>query len=79
VAASSFAVYADCWLLSRRSFIVRRSWWRYSVLILAILVVTDLVVVPSIQYVYDWLWGPAPLRFSFEDNFATDGVFIAGT
>lgn len=77
VAASAFAVYANRWLLSRRGFTVRRSRWRYPVLILAILIVADLVAVLTIQVVYDTLWGPDPLRFSFGSNLASDGAFIA--
>lgn len=76
VAASASVVYANCWLLLPGRFVARRSWWRYTILILTVLVVADLAVVLSIQRAYDWLWGPDPMRFGFGSNLVLDGLFI---
>jgi len=75
VSASALAVYANSlFLLSR--FARRRLWWRYMASLLAMIIVLDLIAVPLIQFIYDWLWRPDPLRFGFWFNVLSDGIII---
>lgn len=43
---------------------------------LATVAVLDLIAVPLIQFIYDWLWGPDPRRFGFWFNVLSDGIII---
>ena len=75
VSASALAVYANSLLLLPR-FARRHLWWQYAAALLATVAVLDLVAVPLIQFLYDWLWGPDPRRLGFWFNVLSDGIII---
>ena len=75
VSASALAVYVNSLLLLPR-FARRHLWWQYAAALLATVAVLDLVAVPLIQFLYDWLWGPDPRRFGFRFNVLSDGIII---
>ena len=75
VSASALAVYVNSLLLLPR-FARRRLRWQYAAALLATLAVLDLLAVPLIQFLYDWLWGPDPRRFGFWFNVFSDGSII---
>lgn len=75
VAAFALAVYAnDLFLLPRLAR--RRLWLRYALSLLLVVVILDLAAVLLIQFIYDQLWGPDPLRYGFWFNMASDGAGI---
>jgi hypothetical protein len=76
VAVSALAVYINSLLLLPR-FARRRLWGQYIVLLLATVIILDLIAVQTIQAIYDWLWGPDPMRFGFWFNVMSDGFIIA--
>ena len=44
--------------------------------LVATVIVLDLIAVPLIQFIYDLLWRPDPLRFGFRFNLLSDGIII---
>jgi hypothetical protein len=76
VSVSALAVYINRLLLLPR-FARRRLWGQYAVWLLTTVIILDLIAVPTIQAIYDWLWGPDPMRFGFWFNVASDGFIIA--
>ena len=75
VLVSALAVYINSLFLLPR-FGRRRLWWQYAALLAATVIVLDLLAVPLIQIIYDWLWRPDPLRFGFWFNVMSDGFII---
>ena len=75
VSASALAVYVNNLLLLPR-FARRHLWWQYAAALLATVAILDLLAVPLIQFLYDWLWGPDPRRFGFWFNVLSDGSII---
>ncbi len=75
VSASALAVYVNG-LFLLPGFARRRLWWQYMASLLATVIVLDLIAVPLIQFIYDWLWRPDPLRFGFWFNVLSDGIII---
>jgi hypothetical protein len=73
VAAFALAVYVNALLLRPR---YSRLWLQYAVLLVATVAVLDLGAVLLIQFIYDRLWGPDPLRYGFWFNVASEGVLI---
>jgi len=75
VSASALAVYVNNLFLLPR-FARRHLWWQYTGSLLATVAVLDLIAVPLIQFIYDWLWGPDARRFGFWFNVLSDGIII---
>jgi hypothetical protein len=75
VAAFALAVYTNALLLLPR-FAHRRLWLQYTVSLLVTIAVLDLAAVLLIQFIYDHLWGPDPMRYGFWFNVASEGVLI---
>jgi hypothetical protein len=75
VSASAAAVYINSLFLVPR-FARRHLWWQYVTALLATVAVLDLIAVPLIQFIYDWMWGPDPRRFGFWFNVFSDGTII---
>ncbi len=75
VSVSALAVYVNSLLLMPK-FARRHRWWQYAAALLATVTVLDLITVPLIQLIYDWLWGPDPRRFGFWFNMLSDGIII---
>jgi hypothetical protein len=75
VTAFALAVYVNALLLLPRYARPRR-WLQYTVALLATIAVLDLAAVLLIQFIYDRLWGPDPLRYGFWFNVASEGVLI---
>jgi len=75
VAGSAAAVYINALILLPR-FAANRLWMRYLLLLGATVAAMTLPVVISIQWIYDALWGPDPLRFGFWTNAAYDAAGI---
>jgi hypothetical protein len=76
VAASAIAVYINTLVLVPRLF-RPGSRWKYWGALTATILLLDLLAVLSIQFAYDRIWGPDPLRFGFWFNMASDGFIIA--
>lgn len=75
VIAFALAVYANhLYLLPR--FARRKLWLQYAVTLFVTVAVLDLAAVFLIQFIYDRLWGPDPLRYGFWFNVASEGVLI---
>jgi hypothetical protein len=75
VTAFALAVYLNGLFLLPR-FARRRLWLQYVVALLVTIIVLDLAAVLLIQFIYDHLWGPDPLRYGFWFNVASEGVLI---
>ena len=75
VAAFALAVYINGLFLLPR-FARRRLWLQYGVSLLVTIIILDLAAVLLIQFIYDYLWGPDPLRYGFWFNVASEGVLI---
>ena len=75
VSSFALAVYANSLFLVPR-FAQQRLWARYVISLLVTIAVLDLVAVLLTQFIYDWLWGADPLRYSFWFNMASDGFGI---
>ncbi len=75
VAAFALAVYINGLFLLPR-FARRGLWLQYAVSLLLTVAVLDLAAVLLIQFIYDYLWGPDPLRYGFWFNVASEGVLI---
>jgi hypothetical protein len=75
VAAFALAVYINGIFLLPR-FAHRRLWLQYAVSLFLTVAVLDLSAVMLIQFIYDYLWGPDPLRYGFWFNVASEGVLI---
>lgn len=75
VLVSAIAVYINRLFLLPR-FAHRRLWWQYLLSLSAVVIILDLIAVPLIQTIYDWLWKPDPLRFGFWFNMISDGFII---
>lgn len=75
VSVSAVAVYVNSVFLLPR-FASRRLWLSYAASLLGTIIVLDLIAVPLIQFIYDLLWKPDPLRFGFWFNFLSDGFII---
>ncbi len=75
VAAFALAVYANH-LFLLPGFARRRLWIQYAVALLLTIAVLDLAAVLLIQFIYDHLWGPDPLRYGFWFNVASEGALI---
>lgn len=75
VAASAVAVYANA-LVLRPRYIQKRRGWRYALELALTVMVLDLVSVLAIQWLYDMLWGPDPLRYGFWMNIGLEAGFI---
>ncbi len=76
VSASALVVYVNS-LFLLPGFARRRLWWQYMASLLATVIVLDLTAVGLIQFIYDWLWRPDPLRFGFWFNVLSDGIIVA--
>lgn len=76
VSSFALAVYANLLFLLPR-LARRRLWLQYFISLLAIVAALDLTAVMLIQFIYDRLWGPDPLRYGFWFNIASDGLGIA--
>ena len=75
VAAFALAVYTNgLFLLPRLAR--RRLWLQYAVSLVLTVAVLDLAAVLLIQFIYDYLWGPDPLRYGFWFNVASEGILI---
>lgn len=74
VSASAAAVYLNALVLRPRFARGRRL--AYVISVCAVVLALDLAAVLGIGAVYDWLWGPDPLRFGFWFNLLSDGVII---
>ena len=75
VAAFALAVYINSLFLLPR--LARRGFrLQYAVSLLVTIAVLDLAAVLVIQLIYDYLWGPDPLRYGFWFNVASEGVLI---
>jgi hypothetical protein len=72
VAAFALAVYVNALLLLPGLARARR-WSGYAVGLLATVIILDLAAVLLIQFIYDRLWGPDPLRYGFWFNAASEG------
>ncbi len=75
VIAFALAVYVNH-LFLLPAFARRRLWLQYSVSLLVTIAVLDLAAVLLIQFIYDRLWGPDPLRYGFWFNVASEGALI---
>ncbi len=75
VIAFALAVYANNLFLLPR-FARHRLWLQYAVSLLVTVAVLDLAAVFLIQFIYDRLWGPDPLRYGFWFNVASEGALI---
>lgn len=75
VSSFALAVYVNSFLLLP-GLARRRFWLRYVISLLATVAVLDLIAVLLIQFIYDRLWGPDPLRYGFWFNMASDGFGI---
>lgn len=75
VGASAALFYLES-LVLRPRLPARQLWFRYAGALLVALLLLDAVPVLSIQLLYDWIWGPDPLRFGFWTNMAYDGVIL---
>lgn len=75
VIAFALAVYANH-LFLLPGFARRRLWLQYVVSLLVTIAVLDLAAVLLIQFIYDYLWGPDPLRYGFWFNVASEGALI---
>jgi hypothetical protein len=75
VAAFALAVYVNALLLKPR-YARARLWSKYALLLMATVALLDLEAVLLIQFIYDRLWGPDPLRYGFWFNVASEGVLI---
>jgi hypothetical protein len=75
VTTFALAVYLNTFFLLPRLAHSRR-WLAYAVSLIVTVVILDLAAVLLIQFIYDRLWGPDPLRYGFWFNVAADGVLI---
>jgi|ERR1044071_2980058 hypothetical protein len=75
VAAFALAVYVNHLFLLPR-FARHRLWLQYALSLVITVAVLDLAAVLLIQFIYDRLWGPDPLRYGFWFNVASEGVLI---
>lgn len=75
VAASATAVYVNAAILWPR-FRQHRISWRYGFELICMVSVLDLIAVITIQVLYDWLWGPDPLRYGIGTNLVYEAIFI---
>jgi hypothetical protein len=75
VAAFALAVYLNG-LFLQPEFARRRLWLQYAAALLATIIVLNLAAVFLIQFIYDRLWGPDPLRYGFWFNVMSDGALI---
>jgi hypothetical protein len=75
VAVTAACVYINS-LVLRPRFAAHRRWWQYAAELLAIVIVADVVAVLAIQWIYDTLWGPDPLRYGFLTNVLYEAGFI---
>jgi hypothetical protein len=75
VIAFALAVYANHLFLLPK-FARRGLWLQYAVSLLVTVAVLDLAAVFLIQFIYDRLWGPDPLRYGFWFNVASEDVLI---
>jgi hypothetical protein len=75
VTAFALAVYVNG-LFLLPSFARRRLWLQYIVSLIVTIIVLDLAAVLLIQIIYDYLWGPDPLRYGFWFNVASEGALI---
>lgn len=75
VIAFALAVYANHLLLLPK-FARRGLWLQYTVALVLTIAVLDLAAVFLIQFIYDRLWGPDPLRYGFWFNVASEGALI---
>ena len=75
VAAFALAVYVNGLFLLPR-FARAHLWLGCAVGLLATVIILDLTAVLLIQFIYDRLWGPDPLRYGFWFNATSEGVLI---
>jgi len=75
VSASAIAVYINRLVLLPR-FARSGSWGAYVGALLATVLLLDFAAVLLIQFIYDRIWGPDPLRFGFWFNMGSDGFII---
>lgn len=75
VFASALAVYVNSLFLLPR-FARRHRWWQYAASLLATILVLDFIAVLLIQFIYDRLWKPDPMRFGFWFNMLSDGIIL---
>lgn len=75
VTAFAIAVYVNSLFLLPR-FARRRLWLQYTVALLITIAVLDLAAVFLIQFIYERLWGPDPLRYGFWFNVASEAALI---
>ncbi len=71
IAGSAAAVYINALVLLPR-FAARRSWIGYLLWLGITVAAITFPVVISIQWIYDALWGPDPLRYGFWTNVGYD-------
>jgi hypothetical protein len=76
VGVTAACVYANNLILRPRLAAHRRT-WRYAAELLAAIMVADVVAVLMIQWIYDTLWGPDPLRYGFLTNVLYEAAFIS--
>lgn len=75
VIAFALAVYING-LFLLPGFARRRLWLQYVIWLLVTIAVLDLAAVLLIQVIYDYLWGPDPLRYGFWFNVASEAALI---
>jgi hypothetical protein len=74
------AVTAACVYINRLVLRPRRAAhgrpWQYAGELPAVILAADLIAVLVIQWIYDTLWGPDPLRYGFLTNVLYEAGFI---
>ena len=75
VVAFALMVYVNDLVLMKR-FARPCRWLQYALSLVATIIVLDLAAVFLIQFIYDRLWGPDPLRYGFWFNVLSDGALI---
>jgi hypothetical protein len=76
VGASALVATINAWALYP-GLKASGQYWRYGLGLMVVLLMVDLAVVLVIGWIYDALWGPDPIRYTFWQNFVMDGAFIA--
>jgi hypothetical protein len=75
VAVTAACVYANSLVLRPRLGAHRRP-LQYAGELLGVILSADLLAVLTIQWIYDTLWGPDPLRYGFLTNVLYEAGFI---
>lgn len=76
VSVSAATVYINRFILWP-NYLNARVLWKYLIQLLATVMILDLIAVFAIQWIYDWLWHPDPMRFGLLTNILLEAIFIS--